>query len=65
ILGIATGVALACICKKKMDREYLTQMCDSTSKFFDKAKQKIADGIDTGKDKIDNLADRAEGAING
>ncbi|MCD7914810.1 MAG: hypothetical protein LUG96_05830 [Tannerellaceae bacterium] len=48
-----------------MDREYLTQMCDSTSKFFDKAKQKIADGIDTGKDKIDNLADRAEGAING
>ncbi|MCD7976346.1 MAG: hypothetical protein LUG51_04020 [Tannerellaceae bacterium] len=65
ILGIATGVALAYMCNKKMDRESISHMCESTSKFLDKAKQKIVDGIDAGKEKVDNLADRAEDKANG
>ena len=65
ILGVATGVALAYVCHKKMDREYISHMCESTSKFLDKAKEKIVDGIDAGKDKVDNLANRAEDTVKG
>ncbi|MCD8178852.1 MAG: hypothetical protein LUE98_16170 [Tannerellaceae bacterium] len=63
LLGVAAGVAAAYVVSKKMDKATMDKMCDSTSEFFDKAKQKVKEGWDKTKDQTENLADRTTDAM--
>ncbi len=64
LLGVIVGAAGAYMCSKKMDKQTMDKMCDSTNRFFDKAKKKFKDGWDKGRNQVDYLADRTENMIN-
>lgn len=63
LLGVAAGVAAAYVISKKMDKQTMDKMCDSTSEFFDKAKKTFKDGWDKTKNQAEYLADRTEETV--
>ncbi len=60
ILGAIAGAAAAIVCAKKMKKEDYEKFCDKTNEMWDKAEQKMKDGVDTGKNKAEYYTDRAE-----
>jgi len=64
ILGVVAGAAMAYACTNKKSRESMMHMCNSATEMFDKAKEKIKDGFDMGKNKAEYVADRAQNSMN-
>lgn len=64
ILGIAAGVAAGYYARKMADEGKFDKVCGEAHEFAGKAKQKIKDVVDTGKDKAEYLTDQAKHAMN-
>ncbi|WP_106831376.1 YtxH domain-containing protein [Parabacteroides pacaensis] len=64
ILGIAAGVAAGYYVRKMADEGKFDKVYGEAHEFAGKAKQKIKDVVDTGKDKAEYLTEQAKSAMN-
>ncbi|MCC8171196.1 MAG: hypothetical protein LIP00_05295 [Parabacteroides sp.] len=63
-LGLAAGIAAGYVVRKMADEGKFDQVCDEAHEFAGKAKEKIKNAVDTGKNKAEYLADEAKGMVN-
>ncbi len=59
-LGATVGIALACLAKAAYERGYFDSVSDSMHNFAFKTKKKFKNAVDTGKNEIEYLQDKAE-----
>lgn len=64
ILGIAAGVAAGYYARKMADEGKFDKMYGEAHELAGKAKQKVKDVVETGKDKAEYLAGQAKHAMN-
>lgn len=62
-LGLAAGIAAGYAVRKMADEGKFDKVCDDAHEFAGKAKQKIKDVVETGKNKAEYLADEAKSTV--
>ena len=63
ILGLAAGIAAGYAVRKMADEGKFDKVCDEAHEFAGKAKQKVKDVMETGKNKAENMAEHAKHAM--
>jgi len=64
IVGLAVGAVFGYLARASQERCTIDQLNDNVNEFAGKAKNKIKDAIDKGKNKVEYLKDRAEYELN-
>jgi len=64
IVGLAVGAVFGYIMRASQERCSVDHLNDNVNEFASKAKNKIKDAIDIGKNKVEYLKDRAEYELN-
>ncbi len=60
VLGAAVGITLGCLAKAAYERGYFDSVSDSMHDFAFKTKKKIKNAVDTGKNEMEYLKEKAE-----